>query len=383
MDTITIGEAFPNLSIGGTPARGDARFYNGKYLWVSIKDMNGKKEVIDTSEKITKEGVDNSNCKLVKKGSLLFSFKLTVGRVAFAGSDLYTNEAIAAFDPDDAANSGIDLEFLAYILPSLALEDSTKNVMGAAMLNKEKINNIVIPRPNPEIQQRIARGLKKKLAEVDSAVNSIQNSLSELIALANSIIRQSIEKNNTTLCGLSESLIEVKKGIGEDWRQYPVLGATRAGLAPAKEPPGKSPQKYKPVFPGTVFYNPMRILIGSIAYVDEDDEPGITSPDYVALKGKEGVVDSRWFYYWLRSPYGQQCISSLARGAVRERMLFNRLKEGSINLPEYKVQLEASKKLKEIKAIKLNLEKQLKEIELLPARILEKEFGKYNGQESK
>jgi type I restriction enzyme S subunit len=73
-------------------------------------------------------------------------------------------------------------------------------------------------------------------------------------------------------------------------------------------------------------------LIRSIAFVDNDDEFGITSPDYVALQGKAQQVDSRWFYYWLRSPYGVQCINSLARGAARERMLFNRLAEGSILL---------------------------------------------------
>ena len=96
------------------------------------------------------------------------------------------------------------------------------------------------------------------------------------------------------------------------------MGATRDGVAPAKELPGKHPERYKPVVPGTVFYNPMRILIGSIAFIDEGDEAGITSPDYVVLRGKEGVVESRWFYHWLRSPLGEQCISSLARGAVRE-----------------------------------------------------------------
>jgi len=59
---------------------------------------------------------------------------------------------------------------------------------------------------------------------------------------------------------------------------------TRSGLAPARERPGKHAERYKPVTAGTVFYNPMRILIGSIAFVDDDDEPGIMSPDYVVLK---------------------------------------------------------------------------------------------------
>ncbi len=167
--------------------------------------------------------------------------------------------------------------------------------------------------------------LKTQLAEVENARKALEWQKQEIVNLANAFIRESIEQTSVTETRLGEVLEEVKKGIGENWQDYPVLGATRAGLAPAKEPPGKHPQRYKPVFCGTVFYNPMRIMIGSIAFVDDDDEPGITSPDYVALQGKAGQVDSRWFYYWLRSPYGEHCINSLARGAVRERMLFNRL----------------------------------------------------------
>lgn len=116
-------------------------------------------------------------------------------------------------------------------------------------------------------------------------------------------------------------------------------------------------------------------MIGSIAFVDDDDEPGITSPDYVALRGKAGVVDSRWFYYWLRSPYGVQCINSLARGAVRERMLFNRLAEGSILLPPYEEQLRVSKALAELKSVRSGIQKQLDELNKIPERLLTQAFG--------
>ena len=179
---------------------------------------------------------------------------------------------------------------------------------------------------------------------------------------------------------LGDVLDEVKKGIGQSWKNYPVLGATRGGLAPAREQPGKQAPKYKPVFPGsTVFYNPMRILIGSIAFVDEDDTPGITSPDYVVLQGKEGMVDSRWFYHWLRSPLGEQCILSLARGAVRERMLFNRLAEGAIDLPSFEEQEKASLALKELRPLQRAIEQQLREINLLPQKILAQAFENKNG----
>jgi type I restriction enzyme, S subunit len=175
---------------------------------------------------------------------------------------------------------------------------------------------------------------------------------------------------------LGDVLTEVKAGIGKEWAKYPVMGATRDGLAPAKERPGKSPQRYKPVFPGTIFYNPMRILIGSIAFVDDDDPPGITSPDYVVFKGNEGEVDSRWFYFWLRSPLGHRCITSLARGAVRERMLFNRLAKAEVELPDYETQQRVSKNLAaarhEITSMRAALLGQLNDLDQLPHSIVAK-----------
>ncbi len=178
---------------------------------------------------------------------------------------------------------------------------------------------------------------------------------------------------------LGNVLTEIKVGIGEEWQKYPVMGATRDGLAPAKEKPGKNPHKYKPVFPGTIFYNPMRILIGSIAFVDENSAPGITSPDYVVFKGKQGVVDSRYFYYWLRSPFGKRCITSLARGAVRERMLFNRLAKAEVELPDYETQLRVSKILKvankEILIIRQAILNQLDDLDHLPHRIIGRSVG--------
>lgn len=149
---------------------------------------------------------------------------------------------------------------------------------------------------------------------------------------------------------LSEALVEVSSGVGPKWADYRVLGATRAGLALAKEPVGKSPERYKLVEPGTIFYNPMRIMIGSIAMVDDGEEPGITSPDYVVFRTRPGVLHYRWFYYWLRSKYGEDLIRSLARGAVRERLLFKRLVRGAVAAPDWTCQESAASHLSQISA---------------------------------
>lgn len=153
------------------------------------------------------------------------------------------------------------------------------------------------------------------------------------------------------------------------------MGATRDGLAPAKEGVGKAPERYKLVDPVTVFYNPMRILLGSIAMIDVGNTTGITSPDYVVVKGRPGILDTRWFYYWFRSTYGAHLIESLSRGAVRERILFNRLAGGNIQLPEYGAQLCASEGMKRVSPIVESITKELQAIDALPAAILREVFA--------
>jgi type I restriction enzyme S subunit len=241
-------------------------------------------------------------------------------------------------------------------------------------LSGAQLNALEVPTPELGDQQRIAAKLKPQLAEVDAARIAAQVQLDESSRLADAIVMDSVRRSSTVRRSLGEVLNEVKQGIGSSWAKYPVHGATRDGLAPARERPGKHAPKYKPVFPGTVFYNPMRILIGSIAHVDDDDAPGITSPDYVALQGMASLVDSRWFYYWLRSPLGVRCISTLARGAVRERMLFSRLADGEIDLPPLSIQTTASAALKELKPLRVGIEMKLQELNRLPQCLLAQAF---------
>jgi len=249
-----------------------------------------------------------------------------------------------------------------------------KQTTGIATINKVVLSNFPLLIPPFAEQRTLAASLLTNLKLIESATKASQLRRQEFAALADAIIYSSCLQGSSRRVPLGEGLIEVKDGIGSSWKSHLVLGATRGGIAPARERPGKHAERYKPVTAGTVFYNPMRILIGSIAFADDDDEAGITSPDYVVLKGKPGVVDSRWFYYWLRSPPGERCIQSLARGAVRERMLFNRLAEGEIEIPDYDTQMKASKALAQIKPMNAANQKQITDLEALPQKLLAQVF---------
>lgn len=167
---VKIGELFDDPKIGGTPPRKNEEYFGGGIPWVSIKDMEKQRVVTTTKETLSREGVENSNCKLIKAGSLLMSFKLTVGRTSFAGMDLYTNEAIIAFEQNDS----IDLSYLSYMLPAAVEQDPSANVFNAKSLNKAKIKELVIPLPPMEKQREIVTEIEGYQNNIETFKRKIQ-----------------------------------------------------------------------------------------------------------------------------------------------------------------------------------------------------------------
>lgn len=151
------------IVIGGTPSRRNAVYWGGKNPWVKIRDMNHTPYITDTDEKITDIGVKESNVKLLKKGTLLFSFKLTIGKVSIAGKDLYTNEAIAGIVPKDETK--VLTKYLYYLLPRLDYTVYTQRATKGKTLNKDIMRLIEIPLPSLEAQQTIVDKLDKKELE--------------------------------------------------------------------------------------------------------------------------------------------------------------------------------------------------------------------------
>lgn len=95
------------------------------------------------------------------------SFKLTIGRTAIAGRDLYTNEAIAAFHP----KSDVDNEFLFYWLPHLVGTAQTDQAIKGATLNKQKLLALAGMLPPLDEQRRIAEVLRS----VDETIAAAQS----------------------------------------------------------------------------------------------------------------------------------------------------------------------------------------------------------------
>lgn len=167
-----------DLQMGKTPDRKNLSFFGGDNVWVSIKDLNGK-YIDDSKEHITDEAVATSGIKQVKEGTVIMSFKLTVGKCAIAQRDLYTNEAIMAFNIKNGYS--FDASFLYYYLQGYHWSGANNAVMGLT-LNKATISKHKVAIPSMEEQEAIVA----ELDEINEAIVALQQQVADLDTLAQS-----------------------------------------------------------------------------------------------------------------------------------------------------------------------------------------------------
>lgn len=154
---------------GKTPARGEMKYWaKDDYPWVSISDMQ-QGEVIDkTKEAISQAASDECfRGQISKRGTLIMSFKLTVGKTSILGVDAFHNEAIISINTyADADNYTRD--YLAYILPVIANLGDSKDAIKGKTLNSKSIYNLFVPLPPYVEQHRIVKRINKLYAEIDN-----------------------------------------------------------------------------------------------------------------------------------------------------------------------------------------------------------------------
>ncbi len=171
-----------DIELGKTPYRKDPSLWDTKKnttnVWLSIADLllSENKIVSNSKEFISDKAVKIS--KIVKKGTLLVSFKLTLGRLAFAGKDLFTNEAIASLyiKNEDEIDKYFLYQYLSFFDWNKATEGDIK-VKGKT-LNKAKLKelNIYFPKSLPE-QKRIVSILDKVFEAIDKAKANAEKNL--------------------------------------------------------------------------------------------------------------------------------------------------------------------------------------------------------------
>ena len=166
---------------GFTPSTSNPSFWDGELKWLSIADMNQGKYINQTTKTITSEG--SKNKEPVKKGTLLMSFKLSIGKLGILTEDMYTNEAICNFE---WKNKDVLTEYMYYYLSSINILKYGSQAAKGITLNNETLSTIPVLLPSLEEQKKII----KILSDVDLKTNMLENSINDTSKFKKGLLQQ-------------------------------------------------------------------------------------------------------------------------------------------------------------------------------------------------
>lgn len=149
-----------NYYMGKTPPRSASEYWGSDIPWVSIADMPANGIITSTKEHLSANSAQLFKDKISPVGTLLMSFKLTIGRVSLLGIEAAHNEAIISIFPYADSTNSVKM-YLFKFLPQIANGGESKDAIKGTTLNSQSINSLLIPLPPLQEQQRIIEVVEK------------------------------------------------------------------------------------------------------------------------------------------------------------------------------------------------------------------------------
>lgn len=197
---VRLREVAKEVKSGGTPSRKNKDYWeNGTIPWVKIQDIPEDGYVVDTEEKITENGLNNSSAKLLPKGTILFTIFATIGRVGILNIEAATNQAIAGIILKEDYNQ----KYIYWVLRKFGEKLAQKGRGGAQNnVNLTFLKNLKIPvsfrngKPDIEKQKEIADYLDSVYEKIKALKEKIQNQITQLEKMKESILDEVFNYGN-------------------------------------------------------------------------------------------------------------------------------------------------------------------------------------------
>ena len=310
-----------HMQTGFTPDTKNESYYDdvGGYDWVNISDIQDGKVITSSKKKVSQSFVDAFHPAIIPEGSMMYSFKLSVGQTAFAGKPMYSNEAIASFLPDESVN----LHYLRYS-SMFIVENAQTNIYNAKILNQDLIQNAYVPFPPLAEQRIIADYLDQRCAEIDAVIERTKATIEEYKKLKQSIITEAVTKGIRGDRPMKESGIEWIGDIPAEWdvvriktlfdyrnernfkpleevnliSLYTDLGVVQhCDLEATTGNKASNADGYKLVYEDDIVVNIILCWMGAIG---RSAYTGVTSPAYDVYSPKEGT-NTKFYHHLFRT----------------------------------------------------------------------------------
>lgn len=380
------------INTGFTPSTGNNEFYeNGEHDWITIRDLGGK-YISESKTKLTDLAVKGKT--IIPKGALLYSFKLSVGQMAFTTKKMFTNEAIFSIFPSDELN----LNYYYYLLDRILIHNSNENIYGAKILNQELIKSAKLLVPSSEEQTAIAHYLDRKTTQIDQLINQKQRFIVLLQEERTAVINQAVTKGLDPMVKMKDSGIEWLGEIPEHWISYRIDWVTNIVrgntgfkkdelLANGEYVALQYGKTYKVdivdqsfnFFVNSEFYKESQIVskgdtilistsetiedLGHTCYYDKEQD-GLLGGEQILLKPNQKLLFEKYLYHYAK----RFCVElkQYAKGLKVFRFNTNDLKSIFIAIPKIEEQIQIANFIDlENNRIDTAISKMFKEIELL------------------
>ena len=364
---IKLRQAF-DLQMGKTPARNRPDYWNGDHKWISIADIgNAGKFLTKTKESITKAGIDGSGIKVVPQGTVIMSFKLSIGKTAITSEDMYTNEAIMAFI--DNGKFAVDTDYLYHLCCGTNWTAGTNKAVMGLTLNKATLLEKEIPLPDINEQHEIAT----KLDKIDAIIAERQQQLE--------LIDQAVKSRFIELFGDPETnpkgwtrqrLDQICENL--DSRRVPITSTDRkAGNYPYY---GAS---------GIVDYVKDYIFDEDILLISEDGANLVmrSTPIAFSVSGKVWVnnhahvvrFESKATQKYIEICFALTDISGSITGTAQPKLNQAKLNAMMFCVPPIELQEQFATFVEQTDKSKLAVQKGLQELEILKKSLMQQYFG--------
>ena len=173
------------IVLSGTPKTSVPEYWNGDIKWVTPADITklNDRYIFDTEKKITKDGIENSSAKLLKKNSIIISARGTVGELCIISSEMSCNQSCYALEgiPELVRNL-----YLFYILKNLkTLYAQIAHGTTFDTITKITFDQIKINLPSLDEQDKLI----PKLDNIDCKIELLQNQNKILEQMAQAIFK--------------------------------------------------------------------------------------------------------------------------------------------------------------------------------------------------
>ncbi|MDM8086422.1 restriction endonuclease subunit S [Cellulomonas cellasea] len=371
MPVVPLGEIAEIVS-GATPKTGVADYWGGDIAWATPADLSrlDGPYISQTPRQITEAGARSCATTVLPAGSVLLSSRAPIGHVAINTVPMATNQGFKSL----VLGPRVHAKFLYYWLKSKTEHlQSLGNGATFKELSKKTTEQIQIPLPPVEEQRRVA-------AILDQA-DVIRTKRRQVLAHLDALIQSTFHAmfgdptgDSWERAALGEVVGKIDNGTSPNCEARPAepdewgvlkLGAVSYGMFRPGENKAYSGQvgRMSPneVRAGDVLMTRKntRELVGAVAVVD-DVRPRLLLPDLIfRLHLDQERVDSRYFQAMMMNERVRPAVRDLSSGSAASMPNISkaRLRTLTICLPPIQLQRQFSRRIMEIRAQRVLIER--------------------------